>query len=219
MITQQYYIGKTINSVELRFRQHINDANNYKDNSILHNAMRKYGYNNFVIEPIEEDIPNELLNQKEIYYISLFKSTKQYGNYNLTNGGDGGRTYSKLNENTFWILVDKLKDLENYPQIDLIADEFNVDASEIAKINQGIYWHQDNLEYPIRKTKQKRKDRGKWCGSKNPRARRVECIELNMIFDTITEANKYFGVKHSHISSCCSGNRNKALGYHWRYVN
>ena len=135
MITQQYYIGKTINSVELRFRQHINDANNYKDNSILHNAMRKYGYNNFVIEPIEEDIPNELLNQKEIYYISLFKSTKQYGNYNLTNGGDGGRTYSKLNENTFWILVDKLKDLENYPQIDLIADEFNVDASEIAKIN------------------------------------------------------------------------------------
>ena len=218
-ITEQYYVGKTTNTIELRLRQHINDANIHKDNSILHNAMRKYGYDNFIIESLEEDVPNDILDDKEIFYINLLKSKKEYGNYNLTNGGDGGRTWGKLDDIKIQELYQMLLDIENYPRIQDIADYFNMDASEIAKINKGIYWRNDELTYPLRKTKTTRIDNGKMRGGKNPRASPVRCIELNIVFETITEANKYFNVKHSHISACCTGSRNMALGYHWEYVN
>ena len=186
---------------------------------MLHNAMRKYGYDNFIIEPLEENIPNDQLDQKEIFYIDLLKSKKEYGNYNLTNGGDGGQKSSKLDNIKIQELYAMLLDMDKYPRIQEIADYFNMDASEIAKINKGIYWIDDSLTYPLRKTKQKRSDRGKWVGKNNPRAHAVRCIELDIIFNTIAEANNYFGVKQSHIGDCCRGYRNKALGYCWEWAN
>lgn len=218
LITEQYYIGKTINTIELRFKQHISDARNHKDNSMLHNAMRKYGYDNFIIETIEEDIPNDALDEREIFYINFLKSKKEYGNYNLTNGGDGRVQSGKLDEVKIRELHQMLLDTTNYPRIQDIADYFNMDASQIAKINKGIYWRNDSLVYPLRITKQTRRDNGKMNGGKNPRASPVRCIELDLVFETITEANKYFNVKQSHIGDCCRGDRNVALGYHWEYV-
>ena len=181
--------------------------------------MRKYGYDNFVIEPLEENIPNEHLNEKEMFYIDLLKSKKEYGNYNLTNGGDGGQKSSKLDNVKIQELYAMLLDTDQYPWIQEIADYFDMDASEISKINNGIYWRDDKLTYPLRKTKQKRSDSGKWVGKNNPRASPVRCVELNMTFDTISEANHYFGVKQSHIGDCCRGDRVKALGYHWEWMS
>jgi hypothetical protein len=181
--------------------------------------MRKYVYDNFVIESLEDNIPNDELDKKEIFYIDLLKSKKEYGNYNLTNGGDGGQISSKLDNIKIQELYAMLLNTKKYPRIQEIADYFNMDDSEIAKINKGIYWRDDTLTYPLRKTKQVRSDHGKWVGANNPRARAVRCIELNIIFDTITNANNYFGVKHSHIGGCCRGDRKTALGYHWEWVN
>ena len=36
-------------------------------------------------------------------------------------------------------------------------------------------------------------------------------------FESIAEANKYLGIKDSHISSCCSGKRKTSNGYIWKY--
>lgn len=47
----------------------------------------------------------------------------------------------------------------------------------------------------------------------------VECIETGQIFASIKDANKFFNVKHSHISSVCYGNRHISLGYHWKFAN
>lgn len=38
--------------------------------------------------------------------------------------------------------------------------------------------------------------------------KKVKCIELNMIFESIQEATNYFKVSHSHISDCCNKKRN-----------
>ena len=48
--------------------------------------------------------------------------------------------------------------------------------------------------------------------------RRVYCVELDMIFDSLAEAERVTKVKNGNISTVCNGKRKTAGGYHWRYV-
>jgi group I intron endonuclease len=79
--TQEFYIGQTIKNIEYRFRKH-------KEMSIrgggykLHNAMRKYGTENFNIKILDTATNLEQLNEKEIHYIDTLKPY-----YNILPGG------------------------------------------------------------------------------------------------------------------------------------
>ena len=82
------YIGKTIGSVDLRWKQHISDSRNPKRNHRhLYRAMNKYGIDNFKIETIECVNDVDELSEREKYWIDYF-GTYQKG-YNETRGGDG----------------------------------------------------------------------------------------------------------------------------------
>lgn len=59
----------------------------YSKNSAFWNAICKYGWDNIKHEVLERGLSFEKANNREIYYISLYKSNdKQFG-YNLTAGG------------------------------------------------------------------------------------------------------------------------------------
>lgn len=48
--------------------------------------------------------------------------------------------------------------------------------------------------------------------------KKVKCVELNKVFDSMTEAAKELGLANcSHISGCCRGERKTCGGYHWKY--
>lgn len=79
----KFYIGKTKRSLKTRFSQHKNRAKS-NEKTYLHNAMRKYGFENFIIEIIENVDNINLLNEKEQYWIENLKP-----NYNMTKGGEG----------------------------------------------------------------------------------------------------------------------------------
>lgn len=88
--TGKVYIGKTTKSLNDRLQGYINNAdkgNNFK----LSLAIRKYGKENFIIEPIDFAETREELNEKEIHYISEYNSLED--GYNMTMGGEGGNTY------------------------------------------------------------------------------------------------------------------------------
>ena len=56
----------------------------------INRAVKKYGRENFIKEILEDDIEdNDLLNEREMYWISLFNSTNENIGYNITNGGSG----------------------------------------------------------------------------------------------------------------------------------
>lgn len=61
----------------------------------IYNAINKYGKENFYYEILEENIPEDLLNSKEISYIAKYDS--YYNGYNSTPGGDG-RIINKLED-------------------------------------------------------------------------------------------------------------------------
>lgn len=93
-VNQKVYIGQTIRTTEIRWSQHKTDAKN-GSNLHFHQAIRKYGEEHFHISVIEE-CPNELLNEREKYWISFFDS---YNNgYNSTLGGDGFQKYTITTE-------------------------------------------------------------------------------------------------------------------------
>lgn len=50
--------------------------------------------------------------------------------------------------------------------------------------------------------------------------RKVKCIELNLIFDCVGDANEYLGKPRTrdNIGACVRGNQETAFGYHWEYV-
>jgi hypothetical protein len=59
---------------------------------------------------------------------------------------------------------------------------------------------------------------GTQSGKNNPRARKVLCVEAQVVFDTIKEAGEFIGGSPKNIISCCRGRLNTSGGYHWRYV-
>lgn len=66
--TGKVYIGKTTKSLNDRLQGHINNAakgNNFK----LSIAIRKYGKESFIIEPIDFADTRTELSEKEVYYI------------------------------------------------------------------------------------------------------------------------------------------------------
>ena len=67
---------------------------------MLYKAFRKYGFENFSFEIVEECNPEEL-NLKEIYYIKEFNSCLLFKNsngYNMTTGGDSAYNRTPCSE-------------------------------------------------------------------------------------------------------------------------
>ena len=93
-VNNKKYVGQTIGSIQERWNQHLR-ATREKGSRHLYDAIKKYGYQSFSIQKIEE-VPNEQLNERECFWISYYDSFKN--GYNMTSGGEGGYYYSSDEE-------------------------------------------------------------------------------------------------------------------------
>ncbi len=149
MINNHCYIGQSVN-ITKRWKNEKCAAFNPNDKSYdypLSKAFRKYGVDNFSFEIIEECSLNEL-DEKENYWIKYYNSE-----YNQTNGGGNYQinssklTLEQVNEIKF--------ELMNNPDVvhkDL-AEKYNVHRDTIRDINMGYSWVDENLSYPLHKSK------------------------------------------------------------------
>ena len=95
-INGKIYIGQTCNFTK-RKKQHLRSSVNIYDDFLIHKAIRKYGIENFSIDVLEYCDSKESLNDREMFYIELYKSFVKENGYNLTMGGNGtlGRRHTK----------------------------------------------------------------------------------------------------------------------------
>ena len=89
-INGKIYIGQTTTSLKRRWNMHKSASRKNRSNSALHSSISKYGYINFIIEPICSCFSEEELNLKEIYFIDTLNSLAPNG-YNLKSGGANGK--------------------------------------------------------------------------------------------------------------------------------
>lgn len=116
------YIGKTIKTLHIRKNQHVNDSkrgSNYR----FHNALNKYGADNFEWIILCETDSTKKLNLLEIFYISAYK--KMTSLYNLTDGGEGNLGWNPPEETRNKIGMANSKRI--------ISDETRVKLSEAGK--------------------------------------------------------------------------------------
>ena len=86
------YVGKTTQSVESRWKDHIKQSRN-GSNLAIHKSILKYGYKSFLVETLDSSQESDQeLSSLEICYIWLNKSFGSNG-YNLTTGGEGTSGY------------------------------------------------------------------------------------------------------------------------------
>lgn len=86
-INGKSYIGKTVKKLYIRVCEHLS-ASNRDSQHYFHKAIRKYGIQSFDWLIIDTSETNEILTEKEIYWIK-FLNTKAPNGYNLTDGGEG----------------------------------------------------------------------------------------------------------------------------------
>lgn len=96
MINGKVYIGQTINTLEYRQNQHIREAKlKNRPTVYFHNAINKYGEENFRFEIIDTACTQKELDEKEIYWISYYQSNNKEKGYNLDSGGKSGGVKSE----------------------------------------------------------------------------------------------------------------------------
>lgn len=152
-ITNEIYIGQSIN-IEQRIQKHMYTASKYDGLPFnrLYHAISKYGYLNFSYEVLEE-CPVEDLDNKEMYYISLYNSYRD--GYNMNIGGPGfergeNNYASTITEDIAIEVIDLLEN-SNLSQKQ-IAGEFEISGAVVTGINTGRTWSYLRIgkTYPIR---------------------------------------------------------------------
>lgn len=160
-INNKIYIGYTSQTLAIRWSQHKYDALHPKQNkkSLLHQAMIKYGFENFSIETIynfnEHEEDWRKLEQK---YIKELNSKVPNG-YNILDGGEmppihygDDNNKTKLSDEKLQLLLNDLKNVSlSYC---FLSEKYGLSVSQIQRINQGKARFQKDIDYPIRKYNQ-----------------------------------------------------------------
>lgn len=183
-INGKIYIGKA-NNLEERYKSHRRNYNNanLKDYTTkFYRALRKYGFNKFEYKTLECD-PNwtaETLNQKEIEYITKYRTTEDMFGYNIQKGGLNTAVPRKLNKQQVIEIKNKLANTSI--TIKIIAMEYHVSESIISVINSGKSWATTGItSYPVRKKTLNN------VGEANPKAKfnDKEIIQIRKMFVTM----------------------------------
>ena len=204
LINGKAYIGKTLLTIEERWKEHCRDARKERcEKRPLYSAMNKYGFENFKVEQIEECDDNTV-NEQEVYWIEHFGTFKD--GYNATIGGDG----------------------KHYLDYDLICETYK-QVQSMAKTAKLCGCHEDSVRN-ILKNRNISILSGPEC-SKNINGKIINMYsktgEYIKTFASIHDAWRYL-VEHdgrsgssgcSHIGQAANGKRKTAYGYIWKFVD
>lgn len=189
------YVGKTLTSIETRWKEHIRDAKKEElSHRPLYSAIRKYGVENFIIEQLEE-CTVENVNERECFWIESL-NTYKYG-YNATRGGDGTQ-YADYS-----LIFSLYKENKTFKQISLLT---GYDHATIRKaLEQNGISKEERL--------------------KNNVAHRFRAVakldpvteEIVEVYSSIREAENKNG-NTRHISEVCNGKRKTCKGFKWKFL-
>ena len=205
-INNKIYIGKTLFSIQKRWKQHLHNAQ-YRDDLQhipLYNTMRKYGKEHFFISEVEFVEDYHLLSQREQYWIAYYDS--YLCGYNATKGGDGSLLYDYDYIWDLWTQGLTIKQISttvgcNDFVVRTVLDLYNVPTEE--RVDRS-YKDQE--------------------ASYAPYKRAVEQLDVNteqtiQSFSSIADAARTLNCDSSSISKACKQEGKVYCGFKWRYKN
>ena len=149
-INNKKYIGQT-NNFQRRLNEHKSCSFNPKSvnyNDKIHQAIRKYGLDNFEIEVLEviNNVDDyELVNAREVYWIKEKQSLITQQGYNILEGGKNcWRSF--LTSKDVNIIKTLIKQGTPYSEI---QSQYPISKTFISDINNGKYFFNSTEIYPL----------------------------------------------------------------------
>lgn len=207
-INNKIYIGQSID-IERRFAEH----KRHKDNCWIHQAIQKYGPENFDYTILQECLP-EQLDQKEKYWIQYYQSFGNNG-YNQNKGGKDNSLYTAIENSKKKVLQfnlqgEKIAEFQSMREAERQTGILHI--GEVCRHTRtqagGFYWiyEGDTLKKnKIRKRKVKQID--------------PQTLQTINIFNSIVEAANCTPAHSTAIGQVCKGKRKTAGGFQWRYLD
>ena len=203
-INGKVYIGQTARSMEKRWKEHLRhgfNPKNHEYNLHLYKSMRKYGKDAFTIELIE-NCENNLMSEREIFWINFYNSSNPDFGYNITLGGEGAR------------LIDYDEVYRRYDDGESakkIAKEMGISRSNLTQILKG-YEKYDKKTTWERAMKEISEDKG------TP----VSQYDLSGNFIAMFQSSKAAQrsvpkTAHANISRICKTKKGLSGGFQWRF--
>lgn len=206
------YIGKTTyKDVNRRFKQHIHYALDLQKGSetTVHQAMRDYGIENFIIEIVDTVYSPNFLEDVEKFYIQKYHTWIKdplCKGYNQSQGGEGthysGKEFSEYLADKILTTYQELKNQEE------VARRLSINVTTVRNylIMNGIQ-RDDAKTIAIRET-----------------GRKVAILKDNQIiaiYPSLGEAARHFQEKEypGHISEVCYGKRPDVKGYTAKFTD
>ena len=159
----------------------------YRYQPYIWNAIQKYGWDNFTHEVLFDNLTEDEACLIEQCYIALYDTMDRTKGYNCSIGG-----------------VDHLH-----------TEDTKRKVSEIMMGENNPMYGKHHTDEAKKKMSERKKDI--YLGNKNPNARKIRCIELDKVFDTVEDALKFINRKRSSLWDAMKRG-GKCGGYHWEYV-
>lgn len=202
------YVGITSQTTERRWQ----NGKGYKGQPV-YNAICKYGWHNVEHRVLYEGLTKEEAEQKEIEIIAEWKTNDRKYGYNIESGGNLNKNLSEETKNKLSI--------RHKGQIPWIKGKHHTKYSKELNRNKHLgkpAWNKglefdDNSRLKMSKSKKDLYEKG-WLPVN---ARSVICLETGIIYKSAREAGRKLNLQGSHISSCCTGNRNTVGGLHFQH--
>lgn len=171
------YVGQTIN-LEERNKKHLKYdpycKNNLEYNYPLSRGVRKHGEEYYSLVILEKDIEYNLLNDREIFYISKYDTFRN--GYNQTPGGSIPPKIIYKDE----IILETIELLKTNLSYKDISEKTGLSFTHIDNINNGKRRKICGIEYPVRQNQV------------GTRGRKLTQEQVNKIADEIKKDEKSF---------------------------
>lgn len=146
LINHKIYIGQSIH-IEKRWKEHCQPSSH----SLIGQAIKKYGKENFSFQILEEVDDINSLNTLESKYIHQFNSLTPNGYNIVLEDNQQHHQFNKYDNEIFQNIIKDIK--ENNLSFSQISQKYDLDLSMIYYLNRGDYHKLLNESYPLRPVK------------------------------------------------------------------
>lgn len=207
------YIGITSQKPEQRWG---NNGVNYKTSPHFYSAIQKYGWDSFEHEILFIELTKEEACLKEQELIKLYDSMNKEFGYNQTSGGEccimSDKSKLKLSQSMIGN-----KNGVGHP----CSEEKKRKISEAQKGKHLSEEHKRNLSIAAKKRKSPpcSDEKKRKLSERYPHKRKVYCVELNTIYDSVHDCARQLNLWATAISKVCMGKALTTGGYHFKYYD
>ena len=202
-INKKVYIGQTVKNLDYRKQGHINSAKR-DSNFHFHNALRKYGFDNFEWGILEKVNYVKELDIREDYWINYYNSVEE--GYNMVEGLKNPMHSKKVKYRHSKVVKSQKFRSKVSKTMKKLRKNGNFGEEHLAKISRAMKGNENGKRVAVK----------------------MYSIDNKFIkqFDTIQEGVKYlkkhYGMKKSvgsHISARINNKKYLAYGFIWKHVN